>query len=170
MYLEMLYSVCNNDIDVGDMFDRSVNSKFQEKYGISNCLCYDGSYIKKLQEKVAETVGEKKAEEIKTKIVKEKIENNPMANKEVIITSKGDTLCYDSVSGRYFKSDIDTIKKIVNELNRRMLSESYISLNDFYYELGLSFTKMGDQLGWNIDRGLIDISYVPLLADDGNHA
>ena len=44
----------------------------------------------------------------------------------------------------------DTIKKIVNELNRRMLSESYISLNDFYYELGLSFTKMGDQLGWNV--------------------
>ena len=34
-----------------------------------------------------------------------------MANKEVIITSKGDTLCYDSVSGRYFKSDIGTIKK-----------------------------------------------------------
>lgn len=141
---------------------------FKRNTALASVYAMTEATLKSYQEKVAETVGEKKAEEIKTKIVKEKIENNPMANKEVIITSKGDTLCYDSVSGRYFKSDIDTIKKIVNELNRRMLSESYISLNDFYYELGLSFTKMGDQLGWNIDRGLIDISYVPLLADDGN--
>ena len=27
---------------------------------------------------------------------------------------------------------------------------------------------MGDQIGWKIDRGLIDLSDVPLLADDGN--
>ena len=141
---------------------------FKRNTALATAYAMTEATLKSYQEKVVETIGEKKADAIKTKVVKEKMDSNPINNKEVIITTKGDTLCYDSVSGRYFKSDIDTIKKIVNELNRRMLSETYISLNDFYYELGLSFTKMGDQLGWNIDRGLIDISYVPLLADDGN--
>ena len=72
MYLEMLYSVCNNDIDVGDMFDRSVNSKFQEKYGISKCLCYDRSYIKKLSRKSSRDCRRKKGWRNKNKNRKRK--------------------------------------------------------------------------------------------------
>ena len=73
-----------------------------------------------------------------------------MSNSQVIVTEKGNTLCRDSISGRYFKSDIDKIKKVVNELNRQLIHQNYISLNEFYYELGLDSTKNGSYLGWNM--------------------
>lgn len=83
---------------------------------------------------------------------------NPV--REVILTEKGgNTICYDVISGRYFKSDRDKISRVVNELNRRMRDEMYITLNDFYYELGLDGTKMGDMLGWNIDKGYIELAF-----------
>ena len=111
--------------------------------------------------------GEKKHETVKDAIAKDKIEKNPIAMQEVIITEKGNTLCYDVLSGRYFKGDIDKIKKAENELNRQMRDEMYISLNDFYYEIGLENIKLGDELGWNINEGYIDLSFSSQLASDG---
>ena len=88
--------------------------------------------------------------------------------KKVILTEKGgNTICYDVISGRYFKSDRDTISRIVNDLNRKMRDEMYVSLNDFYYELGLDSTKMGDDLGWNIDKGYIEIDFSSHLDANG---
>lgn len=119
------------------------------------------------KEKVIETIGEKKEKTVRDKIAKDKVEKNPVSKTQVIMTEKGSTLCYETISGRYFKSDIDTIKKAVNELNRQMLSDMYISLSEFYNEIGLDNTKVSDDLGWNLDEGLIDIDFSSQLADDG---
>lgn len=72
----------------------------------------------------------------------------------------------DSISGRYFKSDIDIIKKVVNELNNEMLNYNYVSLSDFYNKLGLDHTKNSDNLGWNIDNGLIEIEFSACIASN----
>lgn len=119
------------------------------------------------REKVIETIGEKKEQAIRDKVHKDRVEKNPSSTTEVIITGKGETLCYDYSTGRYFKSDIDKIKKAINELNRKLLSEGYVSLNDFYDELGLKYTSTGNRLGWNTDSGLIDLSYSSQLDEDG---
>lgn len=119
------------------------------------------------REKVVETIGEKKERNIKDAIAKDNVEKNPVMQQNVIITGKGDTLCYDKLFGRYFKSDIDALKKTENELNRRMFSESYISLNDFYYEVGLDGVDAGEDLGWNIDNGYIDLNFSSQLSSDG---
>lgn len=122
--------------------------------------------LKEYQEKVVETIGEKKERDIREQVAKEKMIKNPV--REVILTERGgNTICYDVISGRYFKSDRDTINRIVNELNRQMRDEMYVSLNDFYYELGLDGTKLGDDLGWNIDKGYIDINYSSHLDANG---
>lgn len=123
--------------------------------------------LKEYKDKVIETIGEKKEEAIRDAIAKDKIEQNPVSTKEVIITPKGNTLCYDPISGRYFKSDIDHIKRVENELNRAILNEGYITLNDFYYALGLSNIKIGDDIGWNANKGLLDIHFSSQLAEDG---
>ena len=39
------------------------------------------------------------------------------------------------------RGDIEKIKKAECELNRQMRDEMYISLNDFYYEIGLDNIK-----------------------------
>ena len=117
------------------------------------------SALKEYQEKVVET--------IQDAVAKDRIEKNPVSTNEVIITEKGDTLCLDYPSGRYFKSDREKINKAVNELNRRMRDEMYISLNEFYYEIGLSGIGIGEELGWNIDQGYIEPSFSCQLAEDG---
>ena len=117
--------------------------------------------------KVVETIGEKKERVIKDAIAKDKIEKNPVTQQNVIVTGKGETLCYDELFGRYFTSDIDKLKKIENELNRRMRNEMYISLNEFYYEVGLDGVKAGDDIGWNIDRGYIELDFSSQLSTDG---
>lgn len=125
------------------------------------------SALKEYQEKVIETIGEKKEQSVRDSIAKDRIDQNPVTNREIIITEKGNTLCYDVISGRYFKSDIDKLKKVENELNRQMRDDMYISLNDFYYEIGLNPTSVGDDLGWNIDHGYIELSFSSQLADEG---
>lgn len=122
--------------------------------------------MKEYQSKVIETVGKKKERDIRDAVAKERVEKNPIGRNEIVITKRGDTVCYDVLSGRYFKSDVDTIKRIVNELNARLISEMYISLNEFYYELGLSDTKQGNDLGWNLGDGLIDVRFSAQILDD----
>ena len=125
------------------------------------------SALSEYRDKVVETIGEKKEQIIQDKVSKEKIENNPVSKNEVIITEKGNTLCYDSISGRYFKSDMEKIRKAVNELNRKMVYDNYVSLNEFYDELDLIHTSVGDELGWSMDGGFIDIGFSSQIADDG---
>ena len=81
--------------------------------------------------KVIETVGEKKEKTIREKVDKERLQQAPVSKNEVIVTSNDNTLCFDAISGRYFTSDIEKLKKAENELNKRMLSEMYgISMTD----------------------------------------
>lgn len=125
------------------------------------------SALKEYSEKVIETIGDKKESTIRDAIAQDKLNQNPVTNTEVFITDKGNTLCYDVLSGRYFRSDIDKIKKIENELNRQMRDDMYISLNDFYYELGLEPTEVGNSLGWNIQDDYINLDFRAKLASDG---
>lgn len=124
--------------------------------------------LSEYKDKVVETIGEKKEKSIRDAIDKDHLEENPVSKNEVIITEKGSTLCYDTISARYFKSDIDKIKRAENELNRRMLHDmfGYVSVNDLYDELGLDHIIIGDDLGWNVNE-LLDISFGSQIADDG---
>lgn len=122
--------------------------------------------LKEYQDKVVETLGEKKEQAVRDALAKDKIDKNPVTNREVIITERGKTLCYDVFSGRYFESDIELLKKAENKLNRQMMDEMYVSVNDLYYEIGLSGTQMGSTYGWNIDKGLIDMRFSSQLSED----
>lgn len=120
------------------------------------------------REKVIETMGEKKENNIRDKVAKKQVEEHPVADAQIIMTGKGNTLCYDSHSDRYFRSDIDKIKNAVLNLNERMINgnEMYISLNDFYDEIGLKHTDVGNLIGWRIDKGKIDVRYSAQITED----
>ena len=118
------------------------------------------------QEKVTSVIGEKKEETIRNEIAKHEVQKNPPKNCEIIITDKGNAICYDVLSGRYFKSSIDKIKEAVAELNRQMLDERYISLNEYYYAIGLDGIKIGELLGWCIETGYIQVRFSTTLTPD----
>ena len=123
--------------------------------------------LKQYQAKVIETIGEGKAQKIKDEVYSEKIKNNPINNNEVTITGKGDMLCYEVTSGRYFKSDIEHVRKVQNELNETLLNSDFVVLNDLYYSLGLPETSIGNEMGWDIERGLIKITFSSQLNEHG---
>lgn len=120
------------------------------------------------KEKVIETLGENKEKEIREKVSQETIDRDPVTSKEVIIAGSGTTLCYDAISSRYFTSDMETIRKALNDVNKKLLAQDYVSLNEFYDEIDLDHTKIGDDIGWNTWRdGLIEIDFSSSIAKDG---
>jgi hypothetical protein len=122
--------------------------------------------LTRYRDKVIETLGEKKDKEIIDKVSQDRVNENPKVDSQIIISSKGNTLFMDSISGRYFKSDLDYIKKAINKLNRDMTLDYYVSLEDFYNEIGLKPTKNSSNLGWNLNDGLIEINISTCLTDD----
>ena len=122
------------------------------------------------KEKVVETIGEKKEKTIREKVAQKKVDENPSGKSEVIITGNGDVLFLEPASMRYFKSDIESVRKIINDLNYRMTTgmEEYISLSELYDEIGLSHTVTSDDMGWNIYKdGPIDIDFPAAKTDKG---
>lgn len=121
------------------------------------------------KDKVLETIGEEKEKEVRNKVAKDKVEKHPVSNTEIYITGGGESLFYDPLSDRYFKSDIETIRKVINDLNYAMgySSEMYVSLSQLYDELGLKHTSVSDEIGWNIRDGLIEPDFSTQLTDDG---
>lgn len=142
------------------------STNFHRNAALATAYTLSESTLKEYQKKVVETVGEKKEQTIRESVSKDKMNANPV--REIILTEKGgNTICYDVLSGRYFKSDRDKIMQAMNKLNRQMRDENYVTLNEFYYELGLDGTKMGDMLGWNIDKGYIDLNFSSHLDANG---
>ena len=127
--------------------------------------------LKEYRDKVVETLGEKKEQNIRDKVAKEQVEKNPVSKSEVIFTDKGKSLCFDPYSSRYFECDIETIRRAANTLNDQMLHSitGYASLNDFYDEIGVPHTETGDMLGWNASN-LIKLDISSHVSDDGRPA
>lgn len=119
--------------------------------------------LNEYREKVIEVIGENKERKIRDEIDGDKVLNGPT---NIIFTGTGDVLCYDSLTGRYFTSDIEKIRRIVNELNKELLTAMFIPLNDLYYELGLEGTELGNQLGFDIDKGLLEIKFSSQLTKE----
>lgn len=123
--------------------------------------------LKEYQAKVSETIGKNKNQKIKDDLAKERIEKNPVNKEMIITTGYGNTLCYDSMSGRYFRSDIEKIKQSFNKIGRDSLVDMFTSLNDIYYELGLSSIKIGNLIGWHVEDGLVEPTFSSQLTEDG---
>ena len=124
--------------------------------------------LEEYKAKAKDILGEKKEEELRGEIAQDFIDANPPEEKLIRHTLGGNTLCLDKMSGQYFYSDADTIKRCVNELNRLMLNDYFVSLNDLYNELGLEESKFGDSFGWNAhDDDLIEPAFTSELSLDG---
>lgn len=120
---------------------------------------------------VVETIGEKKERAVLDKVSEEKIKNNPVDNTEIYFTDRGHTLCFEPISGRYFYTDLDKVKRAALTLTEQILTDPFnsgVSVNDFYDEIGLPRTKGGDDLGWNLDIGTPKVYISPLVIEDNS--
>lgn len=137
---------------------------YKRNLALATACTLSETAFKEYREAVTETVPAKKSQEIMDNVAHRHVMDNPVNDDEIERTGLGDTLCYEPLSGRYFYSDIEKVKAAINQANKHLLNELYISLNDLYSELGLKYNDLGDYVGWNVDKGLIDVSYSSQLA------
>lgn len=135
------------------------NAALASLYGLTEAA------FKEYQHKVVETIGKNKETKVRDDIAADHVKNRPVGQNEIIFTGKGEVMCMDELSGRYFKSDVDKINKAINEMNYHLRHENFLSVNEFYDEIGLSHTPLGDDLGWDIDKGEIEVSFSAQLTD-----
>lgn len=103
---------------------------------------------------VAELLGESKLEKVKALANEKEVTDNPAPPEDLIEHSDlgGNTLMFDEMSGRYFYGDISAIEAAINRVNAALLRDiGYVSINEFYSELGLHGVSWGEYLGWQFD-------------------
>lgn len=125
-----------------------------------------------LNEKVTEVVGEKKVTEIKQKLAEDKVnkvspEGTIEKKSNVVIAGDGDTWFIDAMSNQPFLSSKNKLDAAANELNRKMRSDMYVSLSQFYDEVGIEHTGTSDYIGWRIDKEYIDVVTSDAIVKDG---
>jgi len=123
------------------------------------------SDLKDYKEKTLEVVGGKKEQAIKDAVAKEKLERAHVQSREFISTGRGEVKCYDPLSDRCFLSDMETLRKAENTLNKRLRNEMVISANEFFIEIGLDECELGESLGWDADKGDIEFNFSSQLVD-----
>lgn len=122
------------------------------------------------KDKVIEQFGEAKERKVHDAIAVERLTSNPpQSEADVILTGKGNTLCYDTFSGRYFRSDMETIRQAQNTINGQIFHDMYIELDAFYELLGLRSTTLGQTHGFNIDNP-VELVFTSHLSDGGEPA
>ena len=136
------------------------------------------STVKNLNSKMEEILGERKTRAIKDAVMKDKLhadtekDRKALSDNNFVIPGDGTVLCKDLYSGRLFYSSAEKIKQAIAKCSYDIISDMWISLNDFYCEIDspqLGPIPMGDDLGWNIDDtegGKLPITLTALLTDD----
>lgn len=119
--------------------------------------------LQEYQDVTREVIGEKKAKQIQENIDAKKIEETYKGGNQIILTGNGESLFFEPLSGRYFKSNWNDIAKAANELNAEALSNmsGQITLNEWFNRLGLEDTELGAEMGWELNsnpHNLIDIN------------
>lgn len=106
--------------------------------------------------KVVERLGEGKDEEIVGAIGQDLVDDEPPGSSDrtvVINTGHGNTLFKDRITGRYFRSDLDFIRKQQVEINNWLAAgEDWVSVNEWFGLIDLEQCEDLDDLGWNVEE------------------
>lgn len=121
------------------------------------------------KEKVAEKLGETKERAIRDEIAQDKVTENPPGS-SVILLSGGHTLFYEYYTGRYFVSDMETIKRAENEINSRCFRCDYATLAEFHTLIGQPPTQGAMDVGWARKDKLMEVDIHATLTEDNSKA
>lgn len=127
------------------------------------------------QAKVIEKLGDETHSDILNEATKEIVRSNAPEGDEHItpVVPAGLVRCYDNVTGRYFFSSETKIMEAESTINKKLLTETRVPLQEFYYELGINDRfALGDAAGWDISLAyatpMLDVYFTPMLDDDKN--
>lgn len=134
---------------------------------LSSLYSLSESALNEYKEKTKDLLGEKKESQLREKLAEDRLSANPVEKSTIIETGRGDTLCYEVMSGRYFKSSMEAIRRAENDFNQQLLGGDYcLSLNELYGLLGLDYIGLGEEVGWTANR-MLRFNFLSKLASNG---
>lgn len=121
--------------------------------------------LQEYKEKVAQRLSENDRTKVRDEIAQDRVSKNPPNGREIILAGTGEVLCYDMVTGRYFQSSVEEIKRAENKINHQLLNYMHASLSEFYDEIGLPPTSYTDSVGWNLNNRL-EVVFSTVMSTD----
>lgn len=125
------------------------------------------------KEKVVEQIGAGKEQKIRDEIVQDKVTKS---SEGVVVVGSGSVMCCELYTGRYFRSDMEKLRKAQNDINAKVVSDRYVTLSEFYDLVGLPDTSMSNDVGWDsmkqmnlVFSTVISCQGEPCLAFDYNY-
>lgn len=116
--------------------------------------------LKDLREHATEMFGKQKENALVTETATKKVADTVLADQVLATTKYGDVIFYDPWSGRFFGCNQDRVEKAKNAVNLRLTGVDFVSLNEFYDELDLPNTQLGNYMGFTSKFGEhMDITY-----------
>lgn len=116
------------------------------------------------KEKVVEQLGKNKEQAIRDEIAQEKVAATPSGQAQLFVVAGGQVLCCELYTRRYFRSDMETLRRIQNDINHLIHNEPYVTLDEFYDLLGLPHTSHSGEMGWDADKKL-ELEFSTVLSD-----
>lgn len=128
----------------------------------------DNSY-KDYKKKVEELHGKEAGTQIRAEIAKDKYKEN-----DVKPPTDDYRLYYDYYSEQYFEARPFDVQRAEYEVNRSLIMDDSVTLNEWYRHIGLEPLDHGDRFGWttyaNMDaywQTWIDFRHEKVVMDDG---
>lgn len=135
---------------------------------ISAYALLDRTY-KDYKGKVIELYGDESSHQIVAGIAKDKYEEEPYE-----IQNDNNILYFDAYSGRYFETTPAKVSSAEYELNRTLMLEDGVYLNEWYLNLDLEPLEQGYDFGWSTTANMdaywqtwVDFHHEKVEMDDG---
>lgn len=117
------------------------------------------------KDKVVEEIGKTKEQRIRDDLAQQKVAATPSGQGQLFVVGSGQVLCCELYTRRYFRSDMETLRRAQNDINARIHSDVYVTLDEFYDILGLMHTSHSGELGWDSDR-MLELEFSTVLSDN----
>lgn len=117
------------------------------------------------KEQVVTQIGKGKEQKIRDEVAQKTVSENPVGSREVVLTKGGDVLCCELLTRRYFRSDMETLRKAQNDVNFWVVNTRKATLDDFYSLIGLASTSVSGDLGWEDDQPM-DLVFSTVMAEN----
>jgi Family of unknown function (DUF6353) len=118
------------------------------------------------REKVTEQVGKNKEQRIRDEVVQDQIAKDPPRSSEIIMWGFGEVICCELLTHRYFRSDMESLRRAENMINAKINRELYVTLDELYDILDLPNTSQSDKMGWDSNK-LVEFKFTSVLSQDG---
>jgi len=121
------------------------------------------------REKVEEKFGKNKEQAVRDEVAQDNV-TKTAPGPSIVLLGGGTTIFYEYFTGRYFLSDMETLRRAENEINARVLRCEYATLAEFHTLIGQPPTQGAMDMGWDKEGGLLDLETTPCFTNDASKA